>query len=138
MKARSLQKIFGISFAMALATTSAAMAQAQPADGFFSAQPLAKATTSQEKPLLVIRFNQSRVYFDRMLSKAIDAAKSRSPDASFEVVSFMPARANAQLGGVNLQSVLAYMNAKGVTKVTVTQSPAPVSMATQEIHIFVR
>ena len=53
----------------------------------------AKAPPPQDpkrKPLVVIRFNQKRVYFDRALRSAVSRAEVVKPDAIYDIVSVLP------------------------------------------------
>jgi hypothetical protein len=88
---------------------------------------VAQAPSAQ--PLVTIRFNQPRVYFDQQLYSAIAKAVAIKPDVTFDVVSFAPSTGNAQtdaqwqaVAGHNTRAVIAVMNNIGVPmdRITVT------------------
>lgn len=73
------------------------------------------------KPLVTIRFNQPRVYFDKQLYAAVSQAVAIKPDVTFDVVSLAPATGNPQIDAQwqqvashNTQAVLAVMRNIGV------------------------
>lgn len=43
-----------------------------------------------EVPLAIIRFNQTRVFYEQQLFKAVSAAVQTKPNVIFDVVSFIP------------------------------------------------
>lgn len=72
-------------------------------------------------PLVTIRFNQPRVYFDKQLYAAVSQAVAIKPDVTFDVVSLAPATGNPQIDAQwqqvashNTQAVLAVMRNIGV------------------------
>lgn len=48
------------------------------------------AAASGDVPLAVIRFNQTRVFYEQQLFKAVSAAVRTKPNVMFDVVSFIP------------------------------------------------
>src|SRR5687767_10321242 len=44
----------------------------------------------ERKPLLVIRFNQRRVYFERALHQAVQSTEKVKTGATYEIVSYVP------------------------------------------------
>lgn len=89
---------------------------------FFLLSPaLVEATAGQSPPLVTIRFNQPRVYFDQQLYSAVSKAVAVKPDVTFDLVSLAPATGNAQtdkqwqaVAGHNTRAVIAVMNNIGV------------------------
>ncbi len=61
---------------------------------FYASYPVAPAYAYQEAasdiPLVVIRYNQKRVYYDRQLFNAASKALDIKPSARFSLVSFVP------------------------------------------------
>lgn len=45
-------------------------------------------------PLVVVRFNQPRVYYDKQLYTAISQAVAAKPDVMFDVISYAPSTGN--------------------------------------------
>ncbi len=79
------------------------------------------AVAAGAQPLVTIRFNQPRVYFDQQLYSAIEKAVAVKPEVMFEVVSYAPVTGNAQtdkqwqaVAGRNTRSVIATMTQIGV------------------------
>jgi hypothetical protein len=97
------------------------------------------------QPLVTIRFNQQRVYFDRQLYGAIEKALAIKPDVMFDVVSLAPEGANAEankkwqaVAGRNTRSVIEAMTGMGVPmdRISVTgQSQA--GLRFDETQVFV-
>ena len=85
--------------------------------------PAAQAQMAAESSgaLVVIRFNQARVYFDQQLYGAISKAVAVKPEVEFNVVSFAPQSGNADadakwqaLASRNTQTVVSSMQQMGV------------------------
>ncbi len=105
---------------------------------FMALLPLAPvaADMAQEKPLLLIRFNQPRVYFDRSLSQAISSAERVKPGITYDVVSY--STSGDAKAGDNLRLVLGGIYKQGVPSSRVQIHSEPVASGSQEIHIYVR
>jgi len=111
-----------------------------------AASPASDNTEEPQTPLLVIRFNQQHVYFDRVLRQAVESAEKAKADALYDVVSIVPTggnnaqqneRLSANAAG-NLGSVVQELQNLGVQPSRIhstTQSSA--SATAQEIQIFV-
>ena len=106
-------------------------------------QVLAAADGSQ--PLVVVRFNQPRVYFDQQLYSAISKAAAIKPDVLFDVVAYAPTTGNAEndqkwqaIAGHNTKAVIASMNSMGVPmeRITVSGQSQP-GIRYDETHVFV-
>jgi hypothetical protein len=67
--------------ALLMTGTISTGATAQSADGY---------AAQSDSPLMVIRFNQQRVYYDRQLYTAATKALEIKPSVRFSVVSFVP------------------------------------------------
>jgi hypothetical protein len=104
------------------------------------------AQAPSAKPLVTIRFNQPRVYFDKQLYAAVSQAVAIKPDVTFDVVSLAPATGNPQIdvqwqqvASHNTQAVLAVMRNIGVplSRVRVT-GRSQAGLAHDETQLFVR
>ena len=112
--------------------------------GFLPNHSMAQATPA--KPLVTIRFNQPRVYFDKQLYAAVSQAVAIKPDVTFDVVSLAPATGNPQIDAQwqqvashNTQAVLAVMRNIGVPlhQIRVT-GRSQVGLAHDETQLFVQ
>ncbi len=110
-------------------------------------KPVEQARSYEGQPLLVIRFNQRRVYFERALRQAVDAAERAKDTVQYEVVSYGPEVDKRRMSGErvidqaqeNLRAVVEEMRQQGVDGGRIHTSTEPGDgMVTQEIHIFVR
>lgn len=89
----------------------------------------AEGGPSGPAPLLTVRFNQARVYYDQQLYSAISQAVAVKPEVTFDVVSYAPSTGNSSAdekwiiqASRNTQSVVAAMQRIGVPmeRITVT------------------
>lgn len=81
--------------ALTVSFTAPAPAVAQPAPEaaeFFPAE-----TPASNVPLVIVRFNQDKVLFERQLYNAIAKAVAIKPDVVLDVVSFVPATGKENL-----------------------------------------
>ncbi len=98
------------------------------------------------EPLVIIRFNQTRVYYDQQLYKAIEQAVAIKPDVMIDVVSYAPETNNPtidrqwqQAASQHTQQVVATLNSIGVPSSRITVSgQAMAGIRFDETHIFVR
>lgn len=97
-------------------------------------------------PLLVVRFNQSRVYYDQQLYSAISQAVAVKPDVMFDIVSNAPLTGDASrdsdwvaTASRNTQAVVATMQSIGVPmeRMRIT-GQAKAGLRYDETHIYVR
>jgi hypothetical protein len=102
--------------------------------------------TNDRTPIMVIRFNQNHVFFQRALRQAVEATNKAKPGAFFDVVSMVPVggtmaqseRVNSSAAD-NLNSVVQEMQNLGVTSSQIHTSTESTPTATiQEIDIFVQ
>lgn len=114
---------------------------------FFALALIFAATAAQAaEPLVIIRFNQSRVYYDQQLYKAISQAVAIKPEVMIDIVSYAPEtndptidRQWQQAASQHTQQVVATLNSIGVptSRITVSgQSMAGIRY--DETHVFVR
>lgn len=109
----------------------------------------APAAAPARKPLMVIRFNQKRVYFDRTLMKAVESAEKTKPGIHYYLVSYLPSAAPStnkgkleridENAGDNIREIIKTMQNYGVPSSrihTLTQDALP-GMTSQEVMIFV-
>ena len=98
------------------------------------------------KPLVIIRFNQARIYFDKQLFTAISKALAIKPELTFSVVSYAPVTGDAQsdakwqaLASRDTQSVLVSMQNMGIPLSRIQVSGQQDSaLKYDETHVFVR
>jgi hypothetical protein len=101
---------------------------------------------AQEKPLVVLRFNQPHVYYEQPLYEAISQAVTVKPAVTFDVVSYAPQTGNGGTDAAwqatashNTQAVVSAMNRMGVPSSRIRVSGArDASINYDEVHIFAR
>ena len=107
---------------------------------------LGHAASAAVEPLVIIRFNQQRVYFDQQLYSAISKAVTIKPEVTFEVVSYAPVTGNAvadknwqSVAGHNTRAVITTMNGMGVPmdRINVT-GQIQQGLRYDETHVFVK
>lgn len=111
----------------------------------------APATHAQEfspetKPLVLIRFNQPHVYYDRQLYMAISRAVEVKPGVMFDLVSFVPTVADPErskqwraLAAAHVKKVVASLGQMGVPASRITYSAqSQAGLRYDEIHLFAR
>lgn len=105
----------------------------------------AYGSAQADVPLVVIRFNQRKVYFERQLYTAISKAVAIKPDVLLELVSFVPQGASDQQSQnlaakseQNLSSVIQSLQKMGVPRerINVVKEPSD-AIRFQEVHIYV-
>ncbi len=124
-------------FRSALAVFTAVFVTIMPASLAFAQDSMGQSG-SEDKPLLIIRFNQARVPFDNALSKAIGAAERAKPDMQYEVISYIPELGNPVTSRANLQAVVGGMQMHGADISRITWRSELASGNTQEVHVYVR
>jgi hypothetical protein len=106
--------------------------------------PMVSHAQVASKPLVVIRFNQPRVYYDKQLYSAISQAVAAKPDVMFEVVSNAPLTGNGstdeqwiKTASRNTQAVVASMQTIGIPmqRMRVTGKAMP-GLRYDETHIY--
>jgi len=86
--------------------------------------------------LLIIRFNQKHVYFDKALATAVQSVEKAKPGSVYNVVSYTPP--SIQDAQANLQAVTQQMQALGIPGSRIESSSQPSDeVKSQEIRIFV-
>jgi len=114
--------------------------------GFVALLAPAQAATGGEKALVIVRFNQARVYFDQQLYGAVAKAVAVKPDVTFAVVSYAPVTGDADVdtkwqavASRNTQAVLNSMQKMGVpaSRMEVT-GQQKLGLKYDETHVFVR
>lgn len=118
--------------------------------GVVSAAILAGAAHAQtasyvDTPLMVVRFNQDRVYYQQPLYNAVSRALEAKPSVMFNIISLVPdaghARANEKLSADAHRSTgrfVADMVKMGVpqSRIRVSYQPGP-GITANEVHLFV-
>jgi hypothetical protein len=97
------------------------------------------------RPLVVVRFNQPRVYYDQQLYDAIAQAVAIKPDVMFDVVSFAPATGDSdndskwqETAGHHTQLVVSSMQNIGIplARIRITGQTQP-GIRYDETQVFV-
>lgn len=91
------------------------------------------------KPVMIIRFNQPHVYFQKPLASVIHQAKQKKHDVVFDVIQYIPATNSNTQTDSNLQSVIEAINANGIgeDRVHVSIQPSE-AVSSDEVYIYVR
>lgn len=106
----------------------------------------AYAANAADKALVIIRFNQPRIYFEQQLYGAISKAIAAKPAVKFDLVSYVPASGDKELDAKwqatarhNTQAVLKSMMEMGVPSSRITTRHAALRGGEyDELHLFVR
>lgn len=106
-----------------------------------AAPPARAAVDHMTVPLVVIRFNQPRVYFERPLYNALQKALGAKPDLRINVVSYFPTRHPKMVDEAeeNLNSVVRTLGDIGIPLARIGVASEPASdLQHSEVHIYVR
>ena len=98
------------------------------------------------KPLVLLRFNQRSVYYEKQLFMAISRAVETKPGVMFDVVSMVPQQGNPQTNAqwqaaanYHAQEVMQAMQKMGVPQSRMRYQAQPTAGLTHdEVHIFVK
>ena len=98
------------------------------------------------KPLVLLRFNQRSVYYEKQLFMAISRAVEAKPGVLFDVVSMVPVQTNPQTAAQwqsvaynHAQQVMQSMHGMGVPRSRIQFRVQPKQgLNYDEVHIFVR
>ncbi len=98
------------------------------------------------EPLVIIRFNQSRVYYDQQLYKAISQAVAIKPEVMIDVVSYAPETNDATVdrqwqaaASAHTKQVVNTLQSIGVPLSRISVSGQRLAgIRSDETHIFVR
>jgi len=101
---------------------------------------------AQQEPLVIIRFNQPRVYYEKQLYGAVSQAVATKPEVMFELVSFVPTRADPKQNAgweatarQNAQAVMNSLKRMGVPASRVSYRTQIAANAPYDvIYLFVR
>jgi hypothetical protein len=100
--------------------------------------PSASAPLYTLKPLMVVRFNQRKVYYEQPLFNTFSRALSVKPNATFDIIGVSPA-GQEQKGQQALQDVMATVRKIGVPSTQLTsRMEQDASLRAPEVRIFVR
>lgn len=102
--------------------------------------PVLAAMDHMTTPLVVIRFNQPRVYYDQPLYNALSRAAQSKADVKFNVIHYYPVQPRLhQLADANFRRVMGSIRQMGVpdNRLNLRQEPAP-DLNYSEVHIYVR
>ena len=101
-------------------------------------QAVAQSADHTTTPLMVIRFNQPRIYFQRPLYNAVSRALAAKPSVMFNLINYVPTKDNGAAQR-DLQAVLNTLNEMGVpsSRVSVNSQQDP-TLRFSEVHLYVR
>lgn len=108
--------------------------------------PVAAMDTKEaSRPLLVVRFNQEHVYYQRALKQAVEGAEKARPGVSYHLVSTLPTgnrkgamRPSAEQAKANVSALVDTMKKLGVDASRIkTESANSASAMSQEVRIYV-
>ena len=114
--------------------------------GFGPMHAAAQSAAEASKPLVIIRFNQGRVYYDKQLFAAVSKAVAIKPEVIFNIISYAPVTGDPETDAKwqatasrDTQAVIASMQNMGIpmSRIQVTGQQDP-SLKYDETHIFVR
>lgn len=114
------------------------LAQQGPLGGSIAGIPL--------DPLIIIRFNQRNVYFEKPLYTVVSKALETKPSVMFDLVLVIPTygeaakdERQAKIARANANKVVTTMRKMGLpaSRITVTEQQSPVAES-DEVHVFVR
>ena len=96
------------------------------------------------RPLMIVRFDQTRVQYEQALYGAVSEVLQRRPDAQFDLVAVSPTGgADPALGSAtgkrNAERILRSMTDMGVNpgRVQLSSTSSP-SVSVNEVHIYIR
>lgn len=100
----------------------------------------AQTADNRQVPLVVIRFNQQRVYFKRPMANAIQRALNISSDVRFRVIHYTPKfnnRISQERADRNFKSVMTHLQGLGVRPQNITVKNQIASGLTHtEVHLY--
>jgi hypothetical protein len=103
--------------------------------------PLASAHAQNDVPLLVLRYNQPRIYYDKQLYTAVSKAVAIKPEVRFSIVSFVPdqgGEAMQQAATAQTNALIASLQKMGIPASRISVSSEKVNDAPyHEIYLYV-
>ncbi len=105
----------------------------------FSSPAPVRAEESAPVPILVVRFNQPQVNFQKHLATLVERARNLKPDVSFYLVNYVPPDAPpmdamptevSQIGNALIRL--------GVPKTNITYDRIYANVRTSEVHVFLK
>lgn len=95
--------------------------------------------TENRRPLVIVRFNQPRVYFEQSLSNATQRALEIKRDVMFELVQLVPPGAAQKTAQQNLARVVTVLRDTGVpdSNIRIRRATSE-EVASDEVHVFVQ
>lgn len=140
----ALRSILTAVLALILAMEPAAVEAKKPARHAESAQTEAidvrrqPSTDYRTTPLMIIRFNQRKVYYERPLYEAVRQAVEAKPGVRFALQSRVPA-GQEEAAGRNLDRVYRTLTEMGVPASRIAvESNQDAAISDSEVHIFVK
>lgn len=104
------------------------------------------ATNSVSKPLVVVRFNQPTVHYQKALTNAVQRAMALKPGAMFNVVSYVPYTADPLINQRYLSVANAHLRDVSDTFMQMGVAVDKIVLSTElesqlkddEVHVYVR
>lgn len=135
-----------LSILLAMMTSLLALAATSVISPARSAVPVPVAMTAADTPLIVIRFNQRRVYYEQPLFTAVSRAVEVKPDVRFHLVAFVPATGDSAKdksmmaqSSRHLSDITQALISMGIPQPQITASSELASgLNHDEVHIFVQ
>ena len=134
-----MKRAFGTLFYAALLTVSAVPALCAAADTSYEVE------YTNEKPLMVIRFNQPHLRFEKQLYTVVSQALQAKPSVMFDIVSVAPRAQDSsdqdrynQMTAQNTHRVLATLTDIGLPQSRISLTTAQDNVPASEVRIFVR
>ncbi len=122
---------------LASVATAALLASVPPlhAQSSMSNENPARYSASARVPLILIRFNQRHVYFERSLNQVVQKARAVKPDVVFDILTVPKVGSDGQR---NTNKVIQALVNAGIAKPNIRVASTPPSRnGYDEVHVFV-
>ena len=103
--------------------------------------PVSNAQSQSDTPLMVLRYNQPNIYYDKQLFNAVSKAVAIKPSVTFSLVSFVPTtggEAMASAANSHSSTLVSKLQAMGIPAAHIKVSQQAVNDAKHhEIYLYV-
>ena len=100
------------------------------------------ASVETRQPVMVLRFNQRNVHYEKHLASIIRRAQQIKPDVKFDLVSILPATGDRDFwqrkSTAQVNQLMRSFANNGIAAQRIETSQKMAAVSTDEIHIFVR
>lgn len=108
--------------------------------------PASEGVSAQNTPLVIVRFNQRKVYYEKSLYNAVSRAVQVKPSVMFSLVAYVPQTRDPLLNQRHLNLASAHLNEVSSNMVKMGVQANRLSLSTRlnpgikhdEVHLFVR